>query len=180
MNTMKECSVILPIMFVTLTSCCYHNQNGSMKPYFIDTKSARIHASSVFSYLHKGDMFHANEELKLAMKAAPNDPIVLDTAGYFYEKIGNTSLANGYFAEAVNTSPDSGIARNNYGAFLCRNGFYDASLPLFRQAAATPNTPIKGLALKNIAYCKNQMQSGLGDSLTYAYYTQLNMDGIHN
>lgn len=163
--------LLFPILLI-LAGCCHQNGNGRMQPYFPEKKQARSNATLSLAYLKQGDTGRAYESLQLALKQAPNDPAVLDIAGYYYEKTGDLSTANGYFAQATLVSPQSGIAKNNYGAFLCRNGYYEASIPLFRQAAAIQNTPIRYQARENAKYCKEKMQSGLGDSATYAYYTR--------
>jgi type IV pilus assembly protein PilF len=161
------------LLIILLLNGCYSQQIGSMQPYHPYKGLARANAHWVFVYLHQGYTDKAMEKLNLALRESPNDPVVLDTAGYFYEKTGNLSLASGYYASAMNVSPDSGIAKNNYAAFLCRNGDYAASIPLFLKAAATPDTPIKTQALRNANFCRAEMQSVLGENETYAYYTHI-------
>lgn len=167
-------SVLLLISTFALISCI-HQQNTPQR-ISPSQEAARENAHLVFNYLHRGYTDKAHEKLEIALQQAPRDPVILDTAGYYYEKIGILKIANRFYKQAVISAPYSGIAKNNYGAFLCRNGYYKESLPLFKQAAATPNTPITRLALKNEQYCGLQLQSRLGESPTYAYDTHLRME----
>jgi type IV pilus assembly protein PilF len=162
------------LILFTLTGCCYQNGNGRMQPYFPEKNQARGNAQAALTYLQQGYTDKSYDSLQLALKQSPNDPAILGIAGYYYEKTGNLPRANGYYAQATLVSPQSGIAKNNYGAFLCRNGYFEASIPLFKQAAAIQNTPIRYQALENAKYCSEKMQSGLGASPTYAYHTHTN------
>lgn len=155
---------LLFLILLIMVNGCAHRNTDTQPNLSSSQQAARENASLVFSYLHRGYTDKAKEKLELALTQAPEDPVVLDTAGYYYEKIGILKLANRFYKQAVISSPHSGITKNNYGAFLCRNGYYKAALPLFQQAAAAKNTPITGQAMRNEQYCKLQMQSRLGDS----------------
>lgn len=157
------------LIFLLLSACA--TQYNEPQPLSASQVMARDNAQLVFMFLHRGYTDKAYDHLQTALQQAPDDPVILDTAGYYYEKIGVISVANRYYKQAVIVAPKSGITKNNYGAFLCRNGYYKESLPLFQAAAATPGTPIYSLAVKNEKYCNIQMQTKLGGKGTYAYYT---------
>jgi type IV pilus assembly protein PilF len=160
--------VFFILMALMLSGCIHHKQNlpTSEQPYDSSKSSARKNAQLVFNYLHQGYTDFAQEKLQIALQQAPYDPVVLDTAGYFYEKTGRIKVANRYYKQAVSSAPLSGFAKNNYGSFLCRNGYYEASIHYFLEAAAMPHTPITRQALDNAKYCKLQIKTKLGDHAT--------------
>ena len=165
--------LLLLFIAIIITGCAHHQNNSSQPTMNPSQTAARENAHLVFNYLHHGYTDKALEKLQIALQQAPNDPVILDTAGYYYEKTGQLKIADQFYKQAVTSAPNSGITKNNYGAFLCRNGYYKESLPYFKQAAITPNTPINREAYKNEQFCRLQMQSRLGDSSTYAYDTHL-------
>lgn len=153
------------LILLTLNGC--HIQPQVTTPTISpDRLAAREKAHMVFNYLHQGYTDKAYEKLQAALYQAPDDPVILDTAGYYYEKTGRIKIANQYYRQAVKQAPYSGITKNNYGAFLCRNGFYKQSLPFFLQATKSKHTPITQEAYKNWQYCKLKMQSRLGGNAT--------------
>lgn len=167
---------VLRILFfisIVVLSACHTNHQTNTPNLPTARDIARENAHQVFNYLHQGYTDKAYEKLQLALQQAPDDPVILDTAGYYYEKIGLLKIANQYYKSAIAAAPHSGITKNNYGAFLCRNGHYKSSIPYFIAASKERNTPVCAEALRNAAYCKQQMQSRLGDEATSAYYTQM-------
>jgi type IV pilus assembly protein PilF len=164
MPRIVDIRILLVLLILTLCGCVHNKQNISNQQNYYDSSKAkaRENASLVFNYLRQGYTDYAQEKLHLALAQAPDDPVVLDIAGYFYEKTGRIKLANRYYKQAVIAAPYSGIAKNNYGAFLCRNGYYKASIPYFLQASTTPRTPVTREALENAQYCRMKIKTGLG------------------
>ncbi len=156
----------LLFLFAVLCSCAHHPQNKATSYVDSSQTTARENAHLVFNYLHAGYTDFAKEKLELALHIAPDDPVILDTAGYYYEKTGRIKLANYYYKQAIKAAPYSGFAKNNYGSFLCRNGYYKASIPHFLQAAKMPKTSVTQKALENANFCKLQLKTKLGDSAT--------------
>lgn len=165
---MKISKQIIAFILLLLLASCRGEQQPQTNTLHLtyNQNIARQHASLVFSYLSKGYTDRAQENMRLALDEAPLDPVVLDTAGYYFEKTGDLRTANFYYRKAVMTSPTSGIVKNNYGAFLCRNGKYKASVKYFLEASKVKDTPITQEALRNAECCYKKMQSGLGGSST--------------
>jgi type IV pilus assembly protein PilF len=161
-NLMAKVIRLKKFLFITLllmlTSCVQHSQKQVNQRNWHDAsrEKARENAYLALNYLRQGYTDYAQEKLQLALQQAPKDTVVLDTAGYYFEKTGRIKLANHYYKQAIVAAPYSGIAKNNYGAFLCRNGYYKASIGYFLQASTTPRTPITREALENAKYCKLQ------------------------
>lgn len=134
--------------------------------------AARFNAELAISYLKRGDTAQAQAKLRLALAQAPSDPLVLDTMAYYYEVTGNIDLASSYYAGAMIQAPESGTIMNNYGAFLCRQGYYSTSIPFFIKAAKTHYAQADH-AYANARYCASLMHHELGEHTEYAYYNRL-------
>jgi type IV pilus assembly protein PilF len=160
--------IILGIVPLTL-SACFRNDTGSWQVTYPYLQDARSNAGLALDYMQLGRTDMAVEKINLALQQAPTDPIVLEAAGYFQEKSGDIGLANRYFLKALTIAPTSGTIRNNYGAFLCRNGYSRTSIEYFLQAAHTPDPQVEAEAYANARYCAR----GLGAKGDSAYYTRL-------
>jgi len=64
----------------------------------------------------------ARDMLDKAIKLAPNDPLVGDTAGWMEFKRGNVSKAREYIEKAAKLAPDLPEIRYHFGAVLAREG----------------------------------------------------------
>ncbi len=145
---------LIPYCIICLAlGACNTDTHASLQTDYPNLNQARVNANSAIKYLHQGQTGLALEKINLAMKQAPNDPIVLDTTAFYYEKSGEIDVANGYFFKALVFAPTSGTIRNNYGAFLCRNGYSKASIEYFLQAARTPNYAEAAQAYSNARTC---------------------------
>jgi type IV pilus assembly protein PilF len=113
---------IIILVILALTSC-YHVSHGEMNMLTPNTQLAHSNAQLGLAYLQKGYTDLAQEKIQLALTEAPHDPLVLDSMGYYYEKTGESELANKYFLGALLYNPDSKAARDNYKAFLYRNRY---------------------------------------------------------
>jgi type IV pilus assembly protein PilF len=163
---MRILSIFMLFLLLALTGCRTSMTNDPPRPLSASAQAGRASAIKVMSYLRQGYTDKAQENLARALYQAPNDPVVLDAAGYYYEKTGRIQLANSYFRQAVRTNPTLSIVKNNYGAFLCRNGFYAQSLPFFRKAARMPDRIVASEAQRNAEFCEAQSKSRLGVSAT--------------
>ena len=154
---------------LTLTACIWHSDHGSMSISYPHETAGRIHANEALHYLHSGDTYMAHEKMALALEEAPTDPLTLDAAAFYYEKTGAFEQANDTYFYALLLAPRSGTIRNNYGAFLCRNGYSHESILYFLKAAKTPGYVDAAEAYSNAKFCAER----LGDKTEYAYYTKL-------
>lgn len=156
---------VLFVIFFTLSGCAFHSSRPTLvQP--IESRAAYAMANEGLNYLNQGYTDRAQEKLQIALAQAPNDPLVLDAIGYYYEKTGYLLDANRYYLQAVKVAPRKyGTALTNYGSFLCRNGRYQESLLYFNKAIQT-NYPYTYKAIANAAFCRQEMQRALGVKAT--------------
>ena len=161
----------LTVLFASFAlSGCDHY--ASMEGVTPNIPAARFNAQVGISYLKQGDTGAAQSRLQLAKAQAPNDPLVLDALGYYYEVTGDVNTANSYYSGAMIAAPDSGTVINTYGAFLCRQGYYGTSIPYFIRAAKTHYAQADH-AYGNARYCLEMLHTTLGERSDYAYYNKL-------
>jgi type IV pilus assembly protein PilF len=159
-NIGKQIIIFLVILF-TLPSCVPYSDDK--KPIVSPHSSSALKNARIgLNYLHYGYTDKAYTSLQLALRQAPENPLILDAMAYYYEKTGEIITANRYYRAALEASPESGTALNNYGAFLCRNGKYEASLIYFEQAEDLLSKTKAREARANKRFCKQKMQLALG------------------
>ena len=154
------------VIFFTLQACCYRGGSGTLSITSPNANTAKANARMALDDLKKGYTDTAQERVNLALQQAPYDPVILDIAGYYYEKTGDIDTANRYFFAAVLYAPKSKNIRNNYGAFLCRNGYYAESLKYFNTGHYSETQNMR----ENAQYCRAEMQRALGAQTIYDYY----------
>jgi type IV pilus assembly protein PilF len=165
----KLLSLITLCITSLVLAACVPDTQGSLQVTYPFAKEARINALNALSDLSAGNTGEAQEKLRLALQQAPKDALILEAMGYYMEKTGDIKTANRYFFTAVTVAPASGTIRNNYGAFLCRNGYSKSAIAYFLQAAAIPNYAQAAKAYANARYCAVE----LGDRAESAYYINL-------
>jgi type IV pilus assembly protein PilF len=142
---------------LTLTACSTPAPRASMDITHPNEAAGRFNAEQGLYYLHSGDTALAHEKFVLALEQAPTDPLTLDAAAFYYEKTGDITLANNTFFYALLLAPNSGTIRNNYGAFLCRNGYSHESILYFMKAAKTPHYADATEAYANAKFCAERL-----------------------
>lgn len=97
-----------------------------------------------------------DEAVKYARSAQKLAPRVADA--YTVEAViegqrGNAAAAGALYRKAVGLAPKQGDVLNNYGAWLCGNGFPAEALVWFDRALADPDYGLRADALANAGGC---------------------------
>ena len=124
----------------------------SAKPSLNPTAAA-YNTQLGLAYLQNGNMPSAKNKLLLALQESPNDPMILDTMGYFLEKTGDAQVAQQYYLHALALAPHNGATHNNYGAYLCRHKYYRAAIKHFLVAVQDGNYLHVAAAYENAGLC---------------------------
>lgn len=147
---------ILAIMLTTLTACSSNDTNyltpaSSRSPSAQQLNdAAQINIKLGLYYLQQHNLVQAKTKLLLALAQAPNNVLAHDAFGYFLETSeGDFAGAEKYYRQALTlalhesgnapNNDSSGIAHNNYGAFLYRQHRCTGALTQFDLAASNPN-----------------------------------------
>ena len=120
-------------------------------------KAARLYVELGLAYLKDGMVGRAKTKLLRAKKLAPQIPEVHSALGYYMESVGEIDQANSHYQNAIKKNPEGGAEHNNYGAFLCRQGYYQQSEKEFIKATEDPQYTNTPEAFENAGLCVLQI-----------------------
>jgi type IV pilus assembly protein PilF len=103
--------------------------------------------------LASGDLAAAEREAKALLKDKPGSADAYTLLAVIRDRQGNTAQAGDYYKRAADLAPAQGGALNNYGAWLCANGFPAEALVWFDRALAAPGYATPASALANAGGC---------------------------
>jgi type IV pilus assembly protein PilF len=103
--------------------------------------------------LQAGDFKSAETEAKAVLKENPSSADALTFLAVIADKRGAQAEAGDYYKRAAAASPRQGGMLNNYGAWLCGNGFPAESLVWFDRALTAPGYGTPESALANAGGC---------------------------
>ncbi len=121
------------------------------------------------AYMQQGDVQRAKKKLRLALQQDPNSSMALDAMALLLENTGSDHNAKQYYLRAIEAHPQEGSVHNNYGAYLCRKGQFDAANEQFMLAIQDPNYATPGRAYENAALCAQKMPD---QKLAKAYFVK--------
>ncbi len=145
----------LLFIFLLNVTACTLQQNEQI----INTNSAAANDNMQLglAYLQQGNRVRAKQKLLLALQQDHNSAQIQDAMAYFLEVTGDTHQAEVYYLRALQLTPHSGVALNNYGVFLCRIGKYTESENQFLAATQDPNYLNTAKAYENAGLCAEEI-----------------------
>lgn len=120
--------------------------------------SAQIRLQLGLIYLSQGALPAARRNLERALQDAPKDYRVLLAMARLYQQENDSATAHRYFQTALKYAPENGYALNNYGAFLCGLGQYDAAHQQFTLAAVQNSAVARADSQERAGYCWLQQE----------------------
>ncbi|MGH8427820.1 MAG: type IV pilus biogenesis/stability protein PilW [Gammaproteobacteria bacterium] len=178
---MKRLAVLAVVMVaLAVSSGC---TSSSSSPQAIPKKAspelaARYNTQLAYGYMREGHMDIAQQKLATALQQAPHLAFVHNTLAFYYEQVGDKNRADQQYKLSLQYDPNDPNTFNNYGAFLCRNGEYRASLNYFSRAAADLNYNTPDAALVNAGICALKIPD---QKLAQQYFQQslaINSDSV--
>jgi len=103
--------------------------------------------------LQSGDLASAEREATAVLKINPGSADANTILAIIQDQKGNAERAGGYYKRAAELAPNQGAALNNYGAWLCGNGYEAESLVWFDRAVAAPGYGSPASAHANAGGC---------------------------
>lgn len=135
---------LVMLAMLTLAGCGGHQHaNGS----------GEIRLQLGLIYLSQKDLPAARRNLQRALQDAPKDYRVLLAMARLYQQEGDSAMAQHYFQTALTYAPENNHALNNYGAFLCGLGQYDAAHQQFTLAAQQNSAAARADSQERAGYC---------------------------
>jgi type IV pilus assembly protein PilF len=153
---------VLPAMLVLMTSvlpACHSSppvyqqpdRGGGRKPE--PAQAAVANMQMALEYMRINNLARAQERIERALKEAPENPNVQETAGLVYERLNEMSKAQRAFSAAARLGKQDPAIQNSYAGFLCRTGKAAAGEKLFLEVARNPIYPTPEVALLNAGVC---------------------------
>ncbi|WDS37042.1 type IV pilus biogenesis/stability protein PilW [Pseudoxanthomonas sp.] len=106
--------------------------------------------------LRVGDLATAEREASKALKLNPQSSAAYTLLAVIADRRGQSKEAGERYRRAAELSPNDGGMLNNYGAWLCGNGFAAEALVWFDRSIATPGYGGTAGALANAGGCALQ------------------------
>ena len=103
--------------------------------------------------LRSGDLVAAEREAKTILKGDPGSADAYTLLAIIRDRQDNSAQAGDYYKRAAELAPMQGSALNNYGAWLCANGFPAEALVWFDRALAAAGYQTPGSAMANAGGC---------------------------
>lgn len=103
--------------------------------------------------LRSGDLVTAEREARMVLKQSPGSADANTLLAVIQDEQGNVAQSGAYYKRAAELAPTQGTALNNYGAWLCANGYPAESLVWFDRALAAPGYANPESALGNAGGC---------------------------
>lgn len=103
--------------------------------------------------LATGDLDAAEAQARKALRLDPNSVDAMTLLGAIEDRRGRAETAGQHYRRAAELAPDRGDTLNNYGAWLCANGYPAEALVWFDRALAAPDYGSPASALANAGGC---------------------------
>ncbi len=130
-------------------------QDYSVKdsPEVKQRQSVQMLLSRSVQRLQAGDLDTAEKEARAALKLAPDSADALTLLAVVADRRGQSGQAGEQYRRAAELAPTQGAAQNNYGTWLCANGYAAESLVWFDRAVRAPGYASPETALANAGNC---------------------------
>jgi type IV pilus assembly protein PilF len=103
--------------------------------------------------LQAGELALAEKEARSALKLDPTSVDALTMLAVIEDSQGRRDRAGESYRRAAELAPAIGATQNNYGTWLCANGFAAESLVWFDRAIQAPGYDTPGAAMANAGSC---------------------------
>ncbi len=163
---------LIIIFYVTLLIGCGTVTKQELADEFDNVAAADARITLGLRYLDMGNRLKARENLELAMKYAPNYYRSLSSLAYYYQLVGEEHLARQAYEKAMKEFPENSELLNNYGAFLCRLGYYQQADGYFNRVIEQPESYQVVDSYENAAICSLKS----GDLIKAEYYFERSLD----
>jgi type IV pilus assembly protein PilF len=148
----------LALILASVLSACHSApppyqpaDRGGRKPE--PEQAAVANMQMALEYMRINNLGRARERIERALKEAPDNANVQETAGLVYERLNEMSKAQRAFAAAVRLGKQDPNIMNSYAGFLCRTGKAAAGEKIFMEVARNPVYQTPEVALVNAGVC---------------------------
>lgn len=145
--------VVLALICSLLACETTPRKKGGARDLSRAATAAELNADLGLNYMKKGQLQTAREKLDKAVALDARSPTVNLAMALFQDQVGNRAEAYRFYKRAVQFDSGNGEARNNFGAFLCREERFEESEEQFLQALNNPYYETPVIAYENLGTC---------------------------
>lgn len=116
-------------------------------------QSIQTNLARTLQRMQEGDLTAAEKDVRAALKMDPASVDALTLLAVIEDRQGRLDKAGESYRRAAELAPGMGATQNNYGTWLCANGFAAESLVWFDRAISAPEYAAAGSALANAGSC---------------------------
>ena len=120
---------------------------------FDKQQAAKARIELALGYLSQNNYQLAKQNLDKALEHAPDYYLVHSALAYFYQQQGNIEQTRQSYLAALKLDNTQGDLHNNYGAFLCAQGEFEAAYQQFDLALSSTNYYRQADSLENKVLC---------------------------
>lgn len=148
---------LLPLSALCITACSDSGNTSNSTASNTGINNALLASNANvrlgIAYLQRDEASEAKQKLLTSINEDRKNPAAWYSLGYYYEATGNRKQAEKDYLYAIKLAPSSGIPKNNYGTFLCRQGRYKEAIKQFMAAVDSPGYFDSAHAYENAGIC---------------------------
>ena len=155
--------LVLLAMIIGIVACNSTKQTTRVtrQSYDVESKAdfkkaALLNIELGQGYLEQGQVSRAKKKLIHALELAPNLPETHSAMGYFFETVGDNSMAEKHYRKAIFLGKGQARFHDNYAIYLCSQGKYKEADKEFMVAAKDYNYPKTAQIYENAGLCALQ------------------------
>jgi type IV pilus assembly protein PilF len=142
-------AVLLVLVLPIVTACV----TVGGEPMAQNEKASAINVQLGLGYMSQNNLEQANIKLLRAINKDPKSASAHNAYAILQERLLENGTAQKHYKIATELDPNNSEASNNYGAFLCNNGYEKESEKYFLMALKNPLYKTPAYAYTNAARC---------------------------
>lgn len=144
--------IFLLALSLVLTGCVTET-NNRLAQNRDPQKALKAYVDAGMLYMQRNQMDDAHRTLSRAYEIDPKDPSVNNAMALFFSIEGDKKQTEKHFKNALSTDPNFSQARNNYAAFLYKEGRFSDAIGQLEQVTADYRYERRPTAFENLGLC---------------------------
>ena len=144
--------VLLATLSLALTGCVTETSNRLAQNKDPD-KAVKAYVEAGMLYMQRNQMENAHRTLTRAYDIKPDDASVNNALALFFSIEGDKAMTEKHFKKALSSDPNFSQARNNYAAFLFKEGRHKDAIEHLERVTTDYRYERRFTAFENLGLC---------------------------
>lgn len=144
--------ILLLALSLVLTGCVTESSNR-LAQNRDPRKALKAYVDAGMLYMQRHQMDDAHRTLTRAYEINPKDPSVNNAMALFFSIEGDKKQTEKHFKSALSADPNFSQARNNYAAFLFKEGRYRDAIEQLERVTTDYRYERRATAFENLGLC---------------------------